>query len=120
MRTLTVLAKELVSSNLMASNLTEIDDRGGSAGYSYRFGRFHLKVGENSRMSLFSDGHTIALSAVESTILRELIEKRGQFVKTDDLLKCVSPSSTASEYIIHGAVRGLRRTLNDADLIKTE
>src|SRR5439155_4879350 len=48
------------------------------------------------------------------------LEKRGQFVKTEDLLKCVSPSSTASENIIHGAVRGLRRTLNDADLIKTE
>jgi DNA-binding winged helix-turn-helix (wHTH) protein len=97
-----------------------IDESGSTAGYSYLFGRFHLKVGENSRMTLFSDGHTIALSAVESTILRELIEKRGQFVKTDDLLKCVSPSSTASENIIHGAVRGLRRTLNDADLIKTE
>ena len=105
---------------LMASNQTGIDESVGSAGYSYLFGRFHLKVGENSRMTLFSDGHTVALSAVESTILRELIEKRGQFVKTDDLLKCVSPSSTASENIIHGAVRGLRRTLNDADLIKTE
>jgi DNA-binding winged helix-turn-helix (wHTH) protein len=104
----------------MAANQTEIDDGGSPAGYSYRFGRFHLKVGENSRMNLFSDGHAVALSAVESTILRELIEKRGQFVKTDDLLKCVSPSNTASENIIHGAVRGLRRTLNDADLIKTE
>jgi DNA-binding winged helix-turn-helix (wHTH) protein len=104
----------------MATNPTEIDESGSPAGCSYLFGRFHLRVGENSRMALFSDGHTVALSAVESTILRELIEKRGQFVKTDDLLKCVSPSSTASENIIHGAVRGLRRTLNDADLIKTE
>jgi DNA-binding winged helix-turn-helix (wHTH) protein len=105
---------------LMASNQTEIDKSGSTAGYSYLFGRFHLKVGENSRMTLLSDGHAVALSAVESTILRELIEKRGQFVKTEDLLKCVSPSATASENIIHGAVRGLRRTLNDADLIKTE
>src|SRR5258708_39664510 len=105
---------------LRGSHETEIDESGTPAGYSYLFGRFHLKVGENSRMTLFSDGHTVALSAVESTILRELIEKRGQFVKTDDLLKCVSPSSTASENIIHGAVRGLRRTLNDADLINTE
>src|SRR5258705_938503 len=104
----------------MASNQTEIERTVSDAGYSYLFGRFHLKVGENSRMTLFSDGHTVALSAVESTILRELIEKRGQFVKTDDLLKCVSPSLTATENIIHGAVRGLRRTLNDADLIKTE
>src|SRR5713101_7543531 len=104
----------------MASNQTEIDESVSPAGYSYLFGRFHLKVSENSRLTLFSDGHAVALSAVESTILRELIEKRGQFVRTDNLLKCVSPSSTASENIIHGAVRGLRRTLNDADLIKTE
>ena len=104
----------------MSSNQIEIDATETAAGYSYLFGRFHLKVAENSRMTLFSDGHAIALSVVESTILRELLEKRGQFVKTEDLLKCVSPSSTASENIIHGAVRGLRRTLNDADLIKTE
>jgi DNA-binding winged helix-turn-helix (wHTH) protein len=105
---------------LMSSNHIEIDEGESPAGYSYLFGRFHLQVGENSRMTLFSDGHAIALSVVESTILRELLEKRGQFVKTEDLLKCVSPSATASENIIHGAVRGLRRTLNDADLIKTE
>ena len=104
----------------MALNQTEMDQSGRPAGYSYLFGRFHLKVGENRRMTLFSDGHVVALSTVESTILRELLEKRGRFVKTDDLLKCVSPSATASENIIHGAVRGLRRTLNDADLIKTE
>jgi len=104
----------------MASNQTEIDESGSTAGYSYLFGRFHVKVAKDSRVSLLSDGHAVALSAVESTILRELLEKRGQFVKTDDLLKRVSPSSTASENIIHGAVRGLRRTLNDADLIKTE
>ncbi len=104
----------------MASNQIEIDESGNPAGYSYLFGRFHLRVGENSRMTLFSDGHAVALSAVESTILRELLEMRGQFVKTDYLLKCVSPSSNASENIIHGAVRGLRRTLNDADLIRTE
>src|SRR2546429_3649446 len=104
----------------MSSNRIEIDETVSPAGYSYLFGRFHLQVAENSRMTLFSDGHAIALSVVESTILGELLEKRGQFVKTEDLLKCVSPSSTASENIIHGAVRGLRRTLNDADLIKTE
>ncbi|HEX7723069.1 MAG TPA: winged helix-turn-helix domain-containing protein [Pyrinomonadaceae bacterium] len=104
----------------MSSNRIEIDEPVAAAGYSYVFGRFNLKVAENSRMTLFSDGHAIALSVVESTILRELLEKRGQFVKTEVLLKCVSPSSTASENIIHGAVRGLRRTLNDAELIKTE
>ena len=105
---------------LMASNQTEIDESRSTAGYSYLFGRFHLRVAENSRMTLFSDGHAVPLSVVESTILRELLEKRGQFIKTDDLLKCVSPSSTASENLIHGAVRGLRRTLNDADLIRSE
>ncbi|HMH43527.1 MAG TPA: winged helix-turn-helix domain-containing protein [Pyrinomonadaceae bacterium] len=104
----------------MSSNQIEIDETETAAGYSYLFGRFHLQVAEDSRMTLFSDGHAIALSVVESTILRELLEKRGQFVKTEDLLRCVSPSSTASENIVHGAVRGLRRTLNDAELIKTE
>src|SRR5947207_10705366 len=104
----------------MPSNHTEIDEQRRSTGYSYVFGRFRLRIAEDSRMTLLSDGHAIALSVVESTVLHALLEKRGQFVKTEDLLKCVSPSSTASENIIHGAVRGLRRTLNDADLIKTE
>ena len=39
---------------------------------------------------------------------------------TEDLLKLVSPSPMASENLVHGAVRGLRRTLNDADLIRNE
>jgi hypothetical protein len=49
-----------------------------------------------------------------------LLEQNGEFVKTDELLKCISQSPVASENLVHGAVRGLRRTLNDADLIKNE
>ncbi len=101
----------------MPSNQTTIDES--ISDYSYLFGRFQLKVAEDG-VTLFSDGHAIALSANESTILRVLIERQGQFVRTDDLLNCVSKSSEATENLVHVAVRGLRRTLNDADLIKTE
>ena len=102
----------------MLSNQTKMDEA--AAGYSYQFGRFHLNVRDNGEMTLFSDGHAVALSTAESTILRVLIEKDGQFVKTDDLLRSIAPSAIASENLVHGAVRGLRRTLNDADLIKNE
>jgi DNA-binding winged helix-turn-helix (wHTH) protein len=91
----------------------------GAAGSSYQFGRFQLKQ-DNGQLTLFSDGHAIALSTAEATILRVLLEQNGQFVKTDDLLKCISQSPVASENLVHGAVRGLRRTLNDAELIKNE
>ena len=101
----------------MPSNQTKIDES--MSGYSYLFGRFQLKVAEDS-LTLFSDGHAIALSANESIILRVLLEKQGQFVRTDDLLNCVSQAPGATENLVHVAVRGLRRTLNDADLIKTE
>jgi len=103
----------------MPSNQIPIDESMSTPGYSYLFGRFRFKVAEDS-LTLFSDGHLIALSANESIILRVLIEKQGQFVRTEDLLSCVSKSSEATENLVHVAVRGLRRTLNDADLIKTE
>jgi DNA-binding winged helix-turn-helix (wHTH) protein len=103
----------------MSEDLTRTDESIGVAGYSYQFGRFHLRVEENGQ-TLFSEGHTIALSTAESTILRVLLEQSGQFVKTEDLLRSISPSAMASENLVHGAVRGLRRTLNDADLIKNE
>jgi DNA-binding winged helix-turn-helix (wHTH) protein len=103
----------------MASSDIKLDERTTPLGYSYLFGRFQLKVA-NSHLTLWSDGRAIALSIAESTILRVLLDKPGEFVKTDDLLNSVTRSSKASENIVHGAVRGLRRTLNDADLIKTE
>lgn len=86
---------------------------------SFRFGRFQLRVDQNAPR-LFADGHAIALSTAESTVLRLLLEKSGEFVRTEDLLKSIAPSSIGSENLVHGAVRGLRRTLNDADLIKNE
>src|SRR5437867_7356117 len=103
---------------LMTSNQTEID--GSTLGYSYLFGRFRLKVAENGHMTLFSDGHAVPLSTTESTILCVLLEKHGEFVKTKYLLNCVSQSPDATENIVNGAVRGLRRALNDVDLIKSE
>ena len=103
----------------MPENPTSANESVGAARYSYQFGRFHLRVEENGQ-TLSSEGHTIALSTAESTILRVLLEQNGQFVKTENLLRSISPSAMASENLVHGAVRGLRRTLNDADLIKNE
>src|ERR1041384_417989 len=86
---------------------------------SFEFGRFQFRVDQNGG-TLTSGGRLISLSTAESTILRALLEKKGEFVTTEDLLKLVSPSPMASENLVHGAVRGLRRTLNDAELIKNE
>src|ERR1041384_3203363 len=86
---------------------------------SFEFGRFRCHLDQN-RATLTSGGRLISLSTAESTILRALLEKKGEFVTTEDLLKLVSPSPMASENLVHGAVRGLRRTLNDAELIRNE
>ena len=70
----------------MASNQTEIDESGSIAGYSYLFGRFHLKVEENSRMSLFSDvvqirfGHSHSTEGVENICLHSQFRLRFWFV----------------------------------------
>src|ERR1043166_7519429 len=104
----------------MAANETEIADTNGAGSCSYQFGRFSLDVAGDGSMSLVSDGHAVGLTTGELTILRVLLENRGQFVKTKVLLDCVTQSPRASENIVHGAVRELRRTLHDAELIKTE
>jgi DNA-binding winged helix-turn-helix (wHTH) protein len=85
----------------------------------FEFGRFQFHLDQNGA-TLTTGGHLISLSTAESTILRALLEKNGEFVTTEDLLKLVSQSPMASENLVHGAVRGLRRTLNDAELIRNE
>ena len=104
----------------MAVNETEIAESVSTAACWYQFGRFSLQVAANGDMALVSDGHAVGLTTGELTILRVLLENRGQFVKTRVLLDCVTQSPRASENIVHGAVRELRRTLHDAELIKTE
>jgi DNA-binding winged helix-turn-helix (wHTH) protein len=86
---------------------------------SFEFGRFQFHLDQNGA-TLTSGGRLISLSTAEATILRALLEKNGEFVTTEELLKLVSPSPMASENLVHGAVRGLRRTLNDAELIRNE
>ena len=86
---------------------------------SFEFGRFQFHLDPNGA-TLTSGGRLISLSTAEATILRALLERNGEFVTTEDLLKLVSPSPMASENLVHGAVRGLRRTLNDAGLIRNE
>src|SRR5215468_12373802 len=103
----------------MLAQPSEPDNSHGTSAQVYGFGRFIFHVEENSQ-TLSSEGHVIALSTAEATVLRVLLEHKGQFVRTEDLLKSISPSPMASENLVHGAVRGLRRTLNDADLIKNE
>src|SRR5690349_20212900 len=94
-----------------------IESTGGS---SYAFGRFQLNVAENGNTTLFSEGHPVALTTVALTVLRVLLENRGNYVKTKQLLDSVSQSPGATENMVHGAVHELRRTLNDPGLIKTE
>jgi DNA-binding winged helix-turn-helix (wHTH) protein len=101
-------------------NETEILDNVGTDACSYQFGRFCLSVAKDGKVSLVSDGHAVGLTTGELTILRVLLENRGQFVKTRVLLDSVTQSPRASENVVHGAVRELRRTLHDAELIKTE
>ena len=104
----------------LAENQTPNGQTVSAGACSYQFGRFLLYVAENGNMCLRSHGQVIALTTGELTILRVLLEHGGQFVKTRALLDCVTQSPKASENIVHGGVRQLRRTLNDAELIKTE
>jgi len=104
----------------LAENQTPNGQTVSTGACSYQFGRFRLHVAESGNMCLRSHGQVIALTTGELTILRVLLEHRGQFVKTRTLLDCVTQSPKASENIVHGSVRQLRRTLNDAELIKTE
>ncbi|HYW70164.1 MAG TPA: helix-turn-helix domain-containing protein [Pyrinomonadaceae bacterium] len=104
----------------MATTETRINGIAPDGGRAYQFGRFTFLIAADRSMTLLSDGHAVGLTGGELTILRVLLESRGQFVKTKVLLDSVTQSPRASENIVHGAVRELRRTLHDAELIKTE
>src|ERR1041385_683184 len=104
----------------MPSDQLKTIESTGTAGDSYTYGRFQLKVGENGNSTLFSEGHPVALTTVALTVLRVLIENHGSYVRTKQLLDSASQSPDATENMVHGAVHELRRTLNDPSLIKTE
>ena len=104
----------------MPPNQTQTVENTRAVGYSYVFGRFQLKIAENGNTTLFSEGHPVALTTVALTVLRVLLENHGSYVRTKQLLDSVSQSPDATENMVHGAVHELRRTLNDAGLIKTE
>src|SRR3989440_775 len=103
----------------MSAQKTKSEEAVGVPRDSFEFGRFQFHIDQNGA-TLTSGGRLISLSTAESTILRALLEKQGEFVTTEELLKLISPSPMASENLVHGAVRGLRRTLNDAELIRNE
>jgi DNA-binding winged helix-turn-helix (wHTH) protein len=73
----------------MPSNQIEIIGSAPTAGYSYVFGRFQLKIAENGKTTLFSEGHAVALTTVALTVLRVLLENHGSYVKTKQLLDSV-------------------------------
>lgn len=102
----------------MAAHLTN-DEASTDQTRSFAFGRFVFRVDADGT-SLTSGGRPIPLSTAEATVLQALLDRHGEFVRTEELLRLVSPSPMASENLVHGAVRGLRRTLNDAELIKNE
>jgi DNA-binding winged helix-turn-helix (wHTH) protein len=104
----------------MPSDQVKTIESTGTVSSSYVFGRFQLQVGENGNTTLLSEGHPVALTTVALTVLRVLIENHGSYVRTKQLLDSVSQSPDATENMVHGAVHELRRTLNDAGLIKTE
>ena len=64
----------------MAANETEIADTVGAGACLYQFGRFSLRVAGDRSMSLVSDGHAVGLTTGELTILRVLLENRGQTI----------------------------------------
>jgi hypothetical protein len=68
-------------------------------------------------MSLRSHEQGIGLTTGELTILRVLLENRGQFVKTKTRW-IVELNLREPQEHVHGAVRQLRRTLNDVELIR--
>ncbi|HEX6717173.1 MAG TPA: helix-turn-helix domain-containing protein [Pyrinomonadaceae bacterium] len=104
----------------MSTNQIETVESTRTVGHSYVFGRFELTVSENGNTTLSSGGHPVALTTVALTILRVLVENHGRYVTTKQLLDNASQSPDATENMVHGAVHELRRTLNDASLIKTE
>ena len=104
----------------MSSNQIETVGSTRAIGCSYVFGRFQLRVAENGSTTLYSEGHPVALTTVALTVLRVLLENHGRYLRTKELLDSASQSPDATENMVHGAVHELRRTLNDASLIKTE
>src|SRR2546430_15111749 len=101
----------------MSAQETKSEEVVGVPRDSFEFGRFQFQIDQNGA-TLTSGGRLISLSTAESTILRALLEKQREVVTTEHLLKLISPSPMASENLVHGAVRGLLRTLNDAELIR--
>jgi DNA-binding winged helix-turn-helix (wHTH) protein len=104
----------------MPSDQVKTIESASTAGCSYALGRFKLKVAEIGNTTLFSEGHPVPLTTVALTVLRVLLENHTDYVRTKQLLDSASQSPHATENMVHAAVHELRRTLNDASLIKTE
>ncbi|HEV7395677.1 MAG TPA: winged helix-turn-helix domain-containing protein [Pyrinomonadaceae bacterium] len=88
--------------------------------FSYIFGRYRLHVGESNQLTLFSDEREVKIRTVEAVILCLLLQEPGKVRTTIWLLDAVNRSSNATENLVHGAIKGLRKALNDEEIIKNE
>lgn len=74
----------------------------------YEFGPFRL---DREARILFSDGKTVALTPKVVELLLVLVEKRGQLVAKDDLMKAVWPDTFVEEGNLTSNISILRRQL---------
>ena len=74
------------------------------------FGPFRLNL---PRRSLERDGQPIALSGKALEILAVLLERRGEVVDKDDLMRQVWPDTAVEENNITVAISALRKALGE-------
>jgi DNA-binding winged helix-turn-helix (wHTH) protein/TolB-like protein/Tfp pilus assembly protein PilF len=79
--------------------------------HSYEFGRFRLKTSERV---LLREGELVPLTPKVFDILITLVEKRGQVVEKDDLMKRVWPSTFVEEGNLTQNVSLLRKALGES------
>src|ERR1700752_1313871 len=78
---------------------------------SYEFGRFRLNVAERV---LLRDGETVPLTPKVFDILLTLVEKRGQVVSKEDLMKRVWPDTFVEEGNLTQNISLLRKALGES------
>jgi DNA-binding winged helix-turn-helix (wHTH) protein/TolB-like protein/Tfp pilus assembly protein PilF len=79
--------------------------------HSYDFGRFRLKTAERV---LLREGEPVPLTPKVFDILITLVEKRGQIVEKDDLMKKVWPTTFVEEGNLTQNVSLLRKALGES------
>jgi formylglycine-generating enzyme required for sulfatase activity/DNA-binding winged helix-turn-helix (wHTH) protein len=85
---------------------------------NYRFGRFTLNL---QRGCLQSEGIDLELRPKSFEVLRQLVEKSGQLLSKDDLVRIVWPNVIVSDDSLAHCIRDVRKVLDDqyGQFIKT-